>query len=77
MAGGRIYFSTRRNFYKGDKMSEMIIIQCDYKDGECNERFEGFGLNTTDSYREQYLIKSGWFVQDDRHFCPLHEQGKF
>lgn len=56
-------------------MSEMIIIQCDYKDGECLERFEGFLLTDDNAiFRNKYLSKKGWLVQDSKHYCPEHKE---
>ena len=58
-------------------MSEMIIVECDYKDGECSERFEGFSMTgSTDSSRRKYLQKEGWSVNNDEgnHYCPKHKE---
>ena len=57
-------------------MSEMIIVECDYKDGECLERYEGFSLQANESFREKNLKEAGWSLQDDKHYCPLHKQSK-
>ncbi len=55
-------------------MSEMVVIECDYGDGECLERFEGFNLRATDRERQDYLRQEkGWLVQDGKHYCPLHK----
>lgn len=53
-------------------MSEMIVIQCDYLDGKCSERFEGFSMTSSIRDRESYLQDEGWFAQGDRHYCPAH-----
>ena len=54
-------------------MSEMIIVQCDHGDGECNVRFEGFAMNAVEGFRQQYLHLEGWLIRDDKHYCPLHK----
>jgi len=57
---------------KGNKMSEMIVVECDYQDDECAERFEGFSLPTSDRFKQYYLQKKGWLCKDGKHYCPLH-----
>ena len=57
-------------------MSEMIVIECDYKEGECLERSEGFALSSTDIFRRDYLLKKGWLVQNNKHYCPQHKKEK-
>lgn len=55
-------------------MSEMIIIECDYEDGGCLERFEGFTLLSSKGSRNDILKQAGWLVRDDEHYCPLHKE---
>lgn len=53
-------------------MSEMIVVECDYEDGNCIERFSGFSMTASESCRKKYLENEGWLVRDDKHYCPLH-----
>ncbi len=55
-------------------MSEILIIECDYGDGECLERFDGFMPNIDDTFRKSHLHIEGWLVQDDKHYCPKHKE---
>jgi hypothetical protein len=55
-------------------MSEMIVIECDYKDGECLERFAGFVVEITDRAKKEHLNKIGWLIREGKHYCPLHCQ---
>ena len=56
-------------------MSEMIIVECDYKDGECSERFEGFNPSASESAKQDMLQQDyGWLVIDGKHYCPKHRE---
>lgn len=56
-------------------MSEMLIVECDYKDGECLARFEGFNTETSDTVRNKMLEEDyGWLVRDGKHYCPSHKE---
>ncbi|KKL72385.1 hypothetical protein LCGC14_2085410 [marine sediment metagenome] len=55
-------------------MSEMVIVECDYRSGECLERFEGFRIEITDRAKHECLTKRGWLVRDGKHYCPKHRE---
>ena len=55
-------------------MGEMIVVECDYGDGECLERYEGFSMHADRWFRSRMLIKNGWTVVDDKHYCPKHKR---
>lgn len=55
-------------------MSEMIIVECDYKDGECLERLEGFQLTASERFRHHFLRNEGWLVVGEKHYCPKHKE---
>ena len=54
-------------------MSEMIVIDCDFKEG-CPERFAGFATTATEKFKEEYLHSKDWLVQEGKHYCPLHKE---
>lgn len=56
-------------------MSQMIIIECDYMDGECLKRFEGFTVNASDEAKNKILEEDyGWLVRESKHYCPIHKK---
>ena len=55
-------------------MSEMIVVECDYLDGKCLERFEGFSMTASTEAKKNYLQDEGWFVRDNKHYCPAHKE---
>lgn len=53
-------------------MSESIVIDCDYGNGECFERFDGFRITASMNTRDEILESQGWAIVDGDHFCPKH-----
>ena len=55
-------------------MSEILIIECDFEDGDCTERFDGFSSSASNIFKRGHLLKAGWFISDDKHYCPAHKE---
>jgi len=61
-------------------MSETIIIECDHEGVHefdmCLNKFNGFEVSTSKKIRKEIMIKRGWIVKGDKHYCPEHSDKK-
>lgn len=52
-------------------MSEETIVHIYCDNENCTASIDGFSVNATESFKEQFLENEGWLIAPDGlHFCP-------
>lgn len=59
-------------------MSGILVIHCDFDEGNCDEKIDGFVPWIDPDRLTAMLMERGWSEErtrdgsDDRHVCPKH-----